>query len=284
VIYPGPYANQEIGTAKRYDYFDQIKLTNSDGTVFVFGGSDDAIEYSMPLTPEYVGTTITNNWRCFAHANTWLLTRIERPDGEVITFTYTKDGTPIVRQDVHHSEFCAYTDPYLAPYPYNYDTKDNPYYKKNISFTLIQPSYLASIHCSTDSLSFSRERTTELEYATTREEFEKRAGNYQHSWRTETYYTYDQIKAEDYYMQLSGITGPNRDIRLSYSSDPLRRLTLEQVSFRMGRTLQTTSILLIMILSACLLIMPDCPTYGGSIMELAIVERLIRSWSRLESK
>ena len=234
VIYPGPYANQDIGTAKRYDYFDQIKLTNSDGTVYVFGGSDDAIEYSMPLTPEYVGTTITNNWRCFAQANTWLLTRIERPDGEVITFTYTKDGTPIVRQDVHHSEFCAYKDYNRLLVAADYDTKEDPYYKKNISFSLIKPSYLESIHCSTDSLSFSRERTTELEYATTRDEFEKRAGNYSRMWAGEYYYTYDQIKAEDYYMQLSGITGPNRNIRLSYTSDPSRRLTLQQVSFRMG--------------------------------------------------
>ena len=234
LIYPGPLESQGFGAAVRYDYFDQITLTNSDGTIYVFGGNDDAVEYSMPLIPVYNEYGITNEWKCLANANTWFLTRIERPNGEIITFTYTKDGTPIVRQDVHHSEFCHYDEAPLLEYSFN--TRDNPNQLDNISFSLIQPSYLTSIHCrySADSLFFSRTQTTELEYATSSVEFEKRAGQYTLTMNNVTYYSYSQMKAEDYYMQLAGISGPDRDMRLSYSSDPSRRLTLQQVSFRSG--------------------------------------------------
>ena len=234
LIYPGPLESQGFGAAVRYDYFDRITLTNADGTRYIFGGDDDAIEYSMPLIPLFNQDGNTNEWKCLANANTWLLTRIERPDGEVVTFTYAKDGTPIIRQDVHHSEFCHYDDLLLPDY--SFDTKVNPLLLENISFSLIQPSYLESIRCrhSSDSLVFSRSRTTELEYATTSEEFEERAGCYTLTMNNVTYYSYDQIKGEDYYMQLSGVSGPNRNIQLSYSSDTSRRLTLQQVSFRQG--------------------------------------------------
>ena len=42
--------------------------------------------------------------------------------------------------------------------------------------------------------------------------------------------------SEDYYMQMSGITGPSRDIHLSYTSNSNRRLSLQQVSFHNSRT------------------------------------------------
>lgn len=234
LVYPGPQESQGVGTAVRYDYFDRITLTNSDGTVYVFGGDDSAIEYSMPLIPVFNEFGMTNEWKCLANANTWLLTRIERPNGEIISFTYTKDGTPIVRQDIHHSEFCHYDDVPILEYSFN--TKDNPLQLNNISFSLIQPSYLTSIHCrySADSLLFSKTRTTELEYATTSLEFEKRAGNYILTMNNVSYYSFNQMKAEDYYMQLSEIIGPNRHIQLSYTADTSRRLTLQQVSFRSG--------------------------------------------------
>ncbi len=237
IVYPGPNVGSETGRAKRYYYFDRITLTASDGTKYVFGDNDNAIEYSMPLIPDYYpdpatgGPVNANNWICRATANSWMLSRIERPDGEVITFTYSKDGTPVVRQDVHFSEICIYDGtPRIEK---KYDTKSDPNQLRNISFCLIQPSYLQSITCrhSPDNLVFSRAQTTELKYATTQQEFEKRAGNYTYTNSAGTYYSYAQIMASDYYMQLSGISGPKRNIQLSYSSDSNKRLTLQQVSF-----------------------------------------------------
>ena len=235
LMYPGFSLTDGFGTADRYDYFDRITLTNSDGTVYVFGGSDDAIEYSMPLMKmsqidvETGDVIPTNSWFCLATANTWLLTRIERPDGEVITFSYAKDGTPIVRQDAHFSKSIRTPNG-----NYSFSSLVDTEEKLNISFSLIHPSYLKSIRCSTDSLTFSRDRTIELKYATTHDELKKRAGDYLLITNGVPHHTYAEMKAEDYYMRLSGISGPNRDIRLSHSSDTLRRLTLEQVSFCVG--------------------------------------------------
>ena len=238
VVYPGPETDDDTGRAKRFFYFDEITLTSSDGTKYVFGGNDNAIEYSMQLQPVFTGPEYNpqniGQWKCRATANTWLLSRIERPDGEAVLFSYTKDGTPIVRQDLHHMEFCSYG--FDSPFQHYEDTKEYPNQSRNISFCLIQPSYLQRISChsSPDSLVFSRTRSSELKYATTSQEFEFRAGNYL-DWATSAYST-AQIMAEDYYMQLSQISGPGRNIQMTFSSDSTRRLTLQHVSFFNGES------------------------------------------------
>ena len=238
-VYPSNTPGVDSLTASRYHYFDRIVVTSKDGTRYVFGGDDDAIEYSMRILPtfEYRGGTLPENvnvWKCSALANTWHLTKIERPDGEEIIFLYAKDGTPVVRQDAHRSEYYVIDMPNLPGYIY--DTKQYASLKLNLSFTLLHPSYLEEITCkkSPDAVFFSRGQTTELKYPTTQEEFYVRAGRYDTSSQGRTLFTYEDIMSEDYYMQLSGITGVNRDIRFQYSSDPGRRLTLYQVSFRQG--------------------------------------------------
>lgn len=246
IIYPGPGQDDGRGQAARYKFFDWFTVTSKDGTRYVFGEDDSAIEYWMPLTPVFYvdqGSGIlrnANQWRCIATACTWMLTRIERPDGETICFTYEKDGTPVVRRDVHQGGYeLASRNGQTIRY-YSYDTKDNPTYKTNISFSLIQPSYLSLITCqqSQDSLVFARTRTTEIKYPTTEPEFETRAGIYYYDdvLSGQRYYSYEHIMSEDYYMQMSGITGPSRDIHLSYTSNSNRRLSLQQVSFRDSKT------------------------------------------------
>lgn len=239
VVYPSNTPGIESKAARRYHYFDKIVVTSKDGTRYVFGGDDDAIEYSMHLIPSfaYTGGTLPDNidvWKCSATANTWHLTKIERPDGEEVLLSYAKDGTPVVRQDVHHAEY-YYIDTINLP-GYRYDTKLSPSLLSNLSFSLIHPSYLTGISCklSSDALIFNRMRTTELIYPTTDEEFYMRAGQYDESSPGGTMFTYSDIMSEDYYMQLSSITGQNRDIRFLYSSDSGRRLTLYQVCFMQG--------------------------------------------------
>ena len=239
-VYPSNTPGVDSLTASRYHYFDRIVVTSKDGTRYIFGGDDDAIEYSMRILPtfEYRGGTLPENvnvWKCSALANTWHLTKIERPDGEEIIFLYAKDGTPVVRQDAHRSEYYVIDMPNLPGYIY--DTKQYASLKLNLSFTLLHPSYLEEIACkkSPDAVFFSRGQTTELKYPTTQEEFYVRAGRYDTSSQGRTLFTYEDIMSEDYYMQLSGITGVNRDIRFQYSSDPGRRLTLYQISFRQGK-------------------------------------------------
>ena len=95
-VYPSNTPGVDSLTASRYHYFDRIVVTSKDGTRYIFGGDDDAIEYSMRILPtfEYRGGTLPENvnvWKCSALANTWHLTKIERPDGEEIIFLYAKD-------------------------------------------------------------------------------------------------------------------------------------------------------------------------------------------------
>ena len=246
VVYPSPLSGVESKTAKRFHYFKSITITSKDGTKYYFGGDDSSIEYSMPLkadihyrqdNPAQVPYPVNHNrWICSATASTWYLTKIERPDGEVIHFVYEKDGTPIVRQDIHHGYTYDVTGE-IVGYDH-FDTRTEPSVLRNISYTLLQPSYLKTIRCgeSTDSLTFSRARTTELAYPITEEEFKMAAGTYDKPTNVGTLYTYDQIMSENYYMQLTGISGPSRNVRFLYSADTDRRLTLNEVRFMSGNT------------------------------------------------
>lgn len=246
VVYPSPLSGFESKTAKRFHYFKSITITSKDGTKYYFGGDDSSIEYSMPLKPDIhyrqdnpaqVPYPVNHNrWICSATASTWYLTKIERPDGEVIHFVYEKDGTPIVRQDIHHGYTYDVTGE-IVGYDH-FDTRTEPSVLRNISYTLLQPSYLKSIKCgcSADSLSFSRAVTMELEYPITEEEFEIAAGKYNVPTYLGDLYTYDQIMSENYYMQLTGISGPSRNVRFLYSADTGRRLTLNEVGFMSGNT------------------------------------------------
>lgn len=229
-------ANNEIKSAKRYNYFNQIVLTRQDGTRYVFGGDDTAIEYSIALTPRYQNNSAgfpvnQNEWNATATANTWFLSRIERPDGEMIRFHYEKDGVPIVRHDRHFEEdYYAWTPSYVILIQ-SEDTRDNPDQLRNISFSLLKPSYLSLIEAeiSKDSIKFTRSRTTELQYSTNQYEFYQRAGYYGN------YFSFNHLKAQDYYMRLQGVVSRRDTLLLNYSSDTGKRLRLYGVSsYRQG--------------------------------------------------
>ena len=249
MVYPGP-TNDVSKTAKRWKYFSRIVLTRSDGTKYIFGEEESATEYSISLYPGYHivnGDWVNNNdWNAYATANTWNLIRIERPDGEIIRFHYENDGIPIIRHDCHYSEYYYNignkNDPLLiqsllgnAFHPsfflYYDDTRINPSLKRNISFSLLKPSYLSSIESSVsrDSIVFHRSKTTELEYATTAEEFHKRAGNFNQLYQSNVYFSYEQLKALDYYMCLDGVFSKRDTIALLYSNNPAQRLHLNSI-------------------------------------------------------
>ena len=93
-MYPGQCA-QPI-RARRYKYISCIMIRDKEGNRYVFGGDDSAIEYSVVQHPNLVeysdGTVVNSNvWRAAATANTWLLSRIEKPDGEIISFTLREE-------------------------------------------------------------------------------------------------------------------------------------------------------------------------------------------------
>ena len=90
---------------KVYNSFQRFILTSRDGTKYYFGGDEDAIEYSItsPLY-DYRLNSGESDWDFTATANTWMLTKIERTNGEVISFQYSRSGIQIVEVDSHFAE------------------------------------------------------------------------------------------------------------------------------------------------------------------------------------
>ena len=216
-------------SVKVYDTFSEFIVTTKDGTKYHFGGCEDAIEYSIVscyLDLEYSGDP--QDWALKATANTWMLTKIERPDGEEISFTYKHDGTPIVEVDTHRFEY-SWLNGIQIPGFNSY--KNN----NNISFYFLLPSYLTGIDCKygDNMIVFNRGMSTQLDYDYDRTLFEERVG------RT---CLYDTVSVHNYYKQLESIdiydgildkSNPQR-IHFSYTKDPKTRLKLDTVKISAG--------------------------------------------------
>lgn len=93
-----------------------------------------------------------------------MLTRIERPDGEVISFSYKQDGIPIVVHDYHYGFVYTGTYGLNSLGDCGFETFDDPNAKNNLSVTFLCPLYLESISCrlSGDSLEFNSSQSQEL--------------------------------------------------------------------------------------------------------------------------
>ena len=93
--------------ARRYNYIKGFIIRDKRGNRYIFGGDDTAIEYSVVQYAHRGNNEAVGDWKAIATANAWMLTKIERADGEVITFEYEKNGVPIVLRDIHHGELYA---------------------------------------------------------------------------------------------------------------------------------------------------------------------------------
>jgi hypothetical protein len=169
-LFPAMFnGNYNIAIESRlYKYISEFTLTNHDGVKYLFGRDENAIEFSTDL----YGTILAST------PNTWLLSSIVTPDGEVITFHYEKEkGVNLIKHDIHTK--WSYTEIWPTAYLPNGIDSDliiDEGVRGSISFSLLQPSYLASISCkmSGDSASFSRTRTVEAAYDYTEKELQKR--------------------------------------------------------------------------------------------------------------
>lgn len=227
-------------------YFKRIVLTLNDGTRYIFGGDDNSIEFSIRQITSHSQTgdhyEADGEWMTTAQADTWMLSQVERPNGEVVAFSYRKDGQIIVRNDVHnYSEYILADNPNLYP-PELKDTR-RPWtiYPAigeegsflSLSYRLVQPCYLSQITslCSGETIRFHTSASVELAYPITREEFSWVFGKDnllpQHA---ESENLYDLMMEQNYYMQLDSIVGPRGIIQMDYTSAQQERLKLQSVS------------------------------------------------------
>lgn len=215
-----------------FDYIDSFVLTNHDGTKYYFGQDESAIEFSV--TPNINQQGASSGFSGTATANSWMLTRIERPDGESVVFQYVKNGTPIICEDSHWRRDFRTTPDFASrfdlPLRDSIDTRNQTQASINanghmsINYYFVTPCYLQSITCgnSGDWIRFSIEETTELPYEIDEDEFEK---------RTNGQLLEPAMVSQNHYMQLTKIETPHGNIDFSYTQSETTRLKLREVSF-----------------------------------------------------
>ena len=210
---------------KVFDTFNEFIVTSKDGTRYYFGGEEDAIEYSIVnrLIPGYYDVQDREQGLDLnATANTWMLTKIVRPNGEVVYFNYKREGIPIVECDSHRIRHEEWDD---TPCPWNENTyvEEGNNRNKNISFYFLLPSYLESISCgiSKDEVHFGTSHSTQLDYDYTPALFYERVGD-------SGLYEY-LVPKYNHYEQLESIESSEGKVLLEYTNDTETRLKLDSI-------------------------------------------------------
>ena len=156
-LYDIPFSPPSNSPYAEYGYrkvFGKFTLITDNGYQYVFGGTTDAMEYSIPFFSQYM-----HPWM----ANSWFLTEILTPDNHFVKFTYERGD--FINQ-MH-----------LSLYQRNFATQGGGWLSSNcvISSSLIPPSgfydgqliapvYLSKIETTQETILFKRSRTTELRY------------------------------------------------------------------------------------------------------------------------
>ena len=213
-----------------FSYIKTICLTTDDGTIYTFGGEQDAIEFSFSYSPgtlERAGAGIGQKGHWNSVANTWNLTSIERPNGERILFDYTRSGMPVAVYDIHY-DYCwadLDADPNKTDERFSLSssfTNRDDYL--NLNYSIVYPSYLQRItsKITGDEIVFHTSKTRELEYDIDRDAMEKRLCLSKR--------VIDTLLSRNRYQKLDRIETRGGQVHLDYSSNDYERLKLLKVS------------------------------------------------------
>ena len=221
-----------------FTYIKEIVITKNNGTKYIFGGDMNAIEFSFNPMPVYEVSNQTrfnkNEFKALGTANSWHLKEIKLTNGEIISFKYEKDGTPIVVNDKHSLCAKGICDGSNCYDYYHYDSKQFSHEYANLSYTYLQPSYLESIksEITKNEFYFKRSRTCELNYNITKDAFESIIGNFFYIDTSTDAYTFKRLMEQDYYMRLDEIIFRENIINFKYIDTPEERLKLLSVHFQ----------------------------------------------------
>lgn len=136
------------GTLNSRHYFKGFTITGEDGTVYVFGGNESAIEFS--------GNLFNQKWDALV-ATAWHLSEIRYVDGRTVHFTYSQ---PDLMMQLYESDSWSSIDA-------GEDREEGgvtiPY-----GGHLMRPCYLQSINYPGGSLYFSSPAASDLQYPQTK--------------------------------------------------------------------------------------------------------------------
>ncbi|ADB38155.1 SGNH/GDSL hydrolase family protein [Spirosoma linguale] len=240
--------------------FGKFTLTTADGTRYIFGGTTNAIEYSMTFFGQSFSQSpqVKDIWT----ANTWYLKQIITPQGQEIVFNYSADACS-------SGKFVAsFYNSYITGY-FN-SNSGNPGFLNltsgcsgyslgspsgYVAGVLTRPVYLDNITSDKASISFTRSSTNELKYEARilKSYFNQPGGglsnvptsifpflNYNGVLGNSTTTPEGRIRAlldRLVWKQLDQIKVTNKDglivnkINFEYSNDNTKRLTLNRVKY-----------------------------------------------------
>ena len=208
-----------------FGYIKTIYLTTDDGTKYTFGGDTDAIEFSMFHTPHYsynlygyvMHADDYGRWNSVA--NTWNLTSIERPNGEIISFEYRREGVPISVVDTHYQYYFNRPNAPLVS-----TSIGSGEFNLNMNYTFLYPSYLKKIssYRGGDEMTFQISMTQELGYNINRNTFKSRVKHPDDA--------IDVFLSENYYCKLNKIITRRGIVNFEYTTSDTTRLKLLGVS------------------------------------------------------
>ena len=141
-----------------YNLFNGFTVIKNDGTKLVFGKDTDCIEFYSEIKSQYYDGSNINECYFKTWPSAWLLKEIVSPKGNKITFTYHRNGNPVIISDVI-TDFMV-TDEKEAASPILPDESSD----RGKTFIIQHPLYPESIITS-DSLevSFYTEKDNDLE-------------------------------------------------------------------------------------------------------------------------
>lgn len=182
--------------------FYKFTITTEDGKIYTFGGDVDAIEFSSSITLGYRNTI----------AVTWYLASIKGATDGLVNFTYKRDGSPLLSNNVI-SELCAYGK--------NQKPEDRRCSYSGLSTTAQYPIYLFNVSGSDGTqIDFKKSQTLELKDDTD----------------TLVFYKATNIAPKifmplNHWMRLDGIVINNsKSIKFNYTSDNSKRLKLDSLT------------------------------------------------------
>lgn len=94
--FPDGSAGQNLEAYRIYKLFYEFTIIKNDGTRLIFGGDPNCIEfYTEKKYRKNSSTQYLKTW-----PSAWMLREIISPKGNRITFTYRRDGSPVIISDV----------------------------------------------------------------------------------------------------------------------------------------------------------------------------------------
>ncbi len=213
------------GSLKRFFY--GFTITGNNGVSYTFGGTDESIEYTkenMFISP----STPSNGYDMIPTA--WHLTKMESPNGNIITFNYKRDGVSISESAT--SNFFEYQGDVFTNGFWIFDNWQEIHAytgrPRSINYAVSYPSYLEEIVGSNGKIVFETEHSDQLAYGIEQEHLPPGSIDIIADFYAleETYSIYPKLNRV--YLERNGQVV--KDMDLTYLDVPTNRLRLTSVS------------------------------------------------------